>query len=98
MILKCFAGCDVHEITVALGLDLADLFVKSDQQTYDKKTRSCFHEWQILEALRFDAMVVLIAARRVLAGEPSTEADVDFLSKAVIRIHEAVNYSVRGGR
>ncbi len=97
VLLHCFAGCSIHEITSAIDLNQADLFPHTESK-YDPQTQSYFNEWQILESLRFDAMVVLIAARRVLAGGQSTEADIDFLSKAVIRIHEAATYSMRGNR
>lgn len=98
VLMHCFAGCSIHEITAALGLELSDLFVKSDQQTYDPQIRSYFNEWQILKALQFDALVVLIAANRLLAGDSLPEPDVAYLSEAVLRIDEAVNYSARGDR
>ena len=97
VLLHCFAGCPIHEITAAVDLNPADLFPHTESK-YDSQTQSYFNEWQILESLRFDAMVVLIAARRVLAGGQSTEADIDFLSKAVIRIHEAATYAMRSNR
>jgi hypothetical protein len=98
VLLHCFAGCDIHEITQAIGLNPADLFPKSDRQTYDPKFRSYFHEWQILTALQHDAIVVLLSARWMLTGKPLPESDTDFLSKAVIRIDEAVRYSRRGAQ
>ena len=94
-ILKCFAGCSIHEITAAIGLNLSDLFPKSDQQTYNPQTRSYFNEWQILSALQHDAIVVLLAARWMLTGKALPGSDIDFLSKAVIRINEAVSCSRR---
>lgn len=94
-LMHCFAGCDIHEITAAIGFNPVDLFPKSDRQTYDPQTRSFFSEWQILSTLQHDATVVLIAARWMLTGKPLPESDIDFLSKAVIRINEAANYSRR---
>ncbi len=95
VLMHCFAGCSIHEITAAIGLNPVDLFPKSDRQTYDPQTRSFFSEWQILTALQHDAIVVLLAARWMLTGKPLPESDADFLSKAVIRINEAVSYSRR---
>lgn len=97
ILLHCFAGCDIHEITTAIGLNLADLFPRSDSPNYDPQTRSYFNDWQILRALRHDALVVLIAAKTMLRGEALAESDVTFLSEAVLRIHEAASYS-RGAR
>ncbi|UJO99893.1 MAG: hypothetical protein LZF64_12015, partial [Nitrosomonas sp.] len=65
------------------------------ESKYDPQTRSYFSEWQILEALRHDALVVLLAARSMLTGKALSESDVAFLSKAVIRINEVAGYSRR---
>lgn len=95
ILMKCYAGCSIYEITASIGLNLADLFPKSDRQAYDPQTRSYFNEWQILSALQHDATIVLIAARWMLTDKALPESDIDFLSKAVIRISEAASYSRR---
>ena len=97
VLMRCFAGCSIHEITQAIGLNLSDLFPKFDNQNYDPQTRSYVNDWQILNALRYDALVVLNAARTMLRGEVLAESDVAFLSGAVIRINDAASYS-RGAR
>jgi len=94
VLLHCFAGCSIHEITQAIGLNPADLFPHAESK-YDPQTRSYFNEWQILSTLQHDATVVLIAARWMLAGHALPESDIDFLSKAVIRINDAASYSKR---
>lgn len=94
VLMHCFAGCSVHEITQAIGLNPADLFPRTESK-YDPQTRSYFNEWQILSTLQHDATVVLIAARWMLTGKALPESDIDFLSKAVIRINEAASYSRR---
>ncbi|MBL8499092.1 MAG: hypothetical protein JNL77_00670 [Nitrosomonas sp.] len=94
VLMHCFAGCSIHEITAAIGLNPADLFPRTESK-YDPQTRSFFNEWQILSALQHDAVVVLLAARSMLSGKALPESDIDFLSKAVVRIHEAVSYSKR---
>ena len=93
VLMHCFAGCSIHEITAAIDLNPADLFPRESQ--YEPQSRCYFNDWQILEALRHDATVVLIAARWMLAGHALPESDIDFLSKAVIRINEAASYSRR---
>lgn len=98
VLIHCFAGCSIHEITGAISLNPADLFPKSDRQNYDPQTRSFLNEWQILTALQHDSVVVLLAARWMLTGKPLPESDTDFLSKAVIRIDEAVKYSRKGAQ
>lgn len=94
VLIHCFAGCSIHEITGAIGLNPSDLFPRNENK-YDPQTRSFFNEWQILSALRTDALVVLLAARSMQAGHVLPESDIDFLSKAVVRIEEAVSYSRR---
>ena len=94
ILLHCFAGCNIHEITGAIGLNPADLFPRTESR-YEPQTRSYFDEWKILSALQHDAIVVLIAARSMLTGKALPESDIDFLSKAVIRINEAASYSLR---
>ncbi|MBX3640652.1 MAG: hypothetical protein KF888_09080 [Nitrosomonas sp.] len=94
VLIHCFAGCSIHEITGAIGLNPSDLFSRNENK-YDPQTRSFFNEWQILSALRTDALVVLLAARSMQAGHVLPKSDIDFLSKAVIRIEEAVSYSRR---
>lgn len=97
VLMHCFAGCNIHEITQAIGLNPSDLFPKTENK-YDPQTRSFFNEWQILSALQHDATVILIAARSMLSGKALTEEDVTFLSQAVIRINEAASFSRRGAR
>jgi len=94
VLMHCFAGCSIHEITAAIGLNPADLFPRTESK-YDPQTRSYFNEWQILFTLQHDATVVLIAARWMLTGKALPESDIDFLSKAVIRINDAASYSRR---
>ncbi|MDV6341226.1 hypothetical protein R2103_05525 [Nitrosomonas sp. Is24] len=94
IMMHCFAGCSIHEITASIGLSPADLFPRTESK-YDPQTRSYFNEWQILSTLQHDAIVVLLAARWMLTGKPLPKSDIDFLSKAVIRINEAASYSRR---
>lgn len=60
ILMHCFAGCSIHEITSAIGLNLSDLFPCNDN-TYITQTRSYLNEWQILEALQFDALLPIFA-------------------------------------
>ncbi|MBK7492119.1 MAG: hypothetical protein IPI17_09130 [Nitrosomonas sp.] len=92
VLMHCFAGCSIHEITGAIDLSPSDLFNRSDSK-YELQTRAYFNDWQIISALRHDALIVLIAARTMLTGKALPEADVATLSGAVIHIHEAANFS-----
>lgn len=94
VLMHCFAGCSIHEITAAIDLNPADLFPRTESE-YEPQSSSYFNEWQILTALQHDATIVLLAARWILTGKPLPESDLEYLSEAVIRIGDAVNYSVR---
>jgi len=94
VLMHCFAGCSIHEITQAIGLNPVDLFPRTEIK-YDPQNRSYFNEWQILSALQHDALVVLLAARSMLSGKTLPKSDIDFLSNAVIRINAAISYSRR---
>ncbi|SDX38157.1 hypothetical protein [Nitrosomonas oligotropha] len=92
VLMHCFAGCSIHEITAAIDLNPSDLFIRPNSK-YEPQTRTYFNDWQIINALRHDALIVLIAARTMLTGKTLAESDVSALSSAVIRIHEAANFS-----
>lgn len=92
VLMHCFAGCSIHEITAAIDLNPSDLFIRSESK-YEPQTRAYFNDWQVISALKHDALIVLIAARTMLTGKALPEADVSALSGAVIRIHEAANFS-----
>ncbi|MBX3616985.1 hypothetical protein [Nitrosomonas sp.] len=94
VLMHCFAGCSVHEITQAIGLNPADLFPRTECK-YEPQARSYFNDWQIIHALQRDALIVLIAARTMLTGKALPEEDVSCLSNAVIRINDAASYSRR---
>lgn len=95
ILMKCFAGCGIDEIVRGMSLKVSDLYPDTSKAKYDPQSRAYFQEWQILEALAFDAAVLLIAARRISKGETLPEADLEYLSKAIIRINDAVSYSRR---
>lgn len=95
VLLHCFAGCSIHEITGAIDLDPSNLFIRSESK-YEPQARAYFNDWQIIKALQHDALVVLIAARTMLAGKALPGSDIDFLSKAIIRINDAITYAMRG--
>ncbi len=93
-LIHCF-GCGASGLNVCntLGIDPSVLFPPSDNPRYEKQAKHHFDAWHVLPAIAFDAAVLLIAARRLNEGDKLPEADIEFLSKAVIRIQEAANYA-----
>jgi len=86
----CFAGCSVHEVVAAVGLELTDLFPPRTDQHFIKGERRPFPAADCLRAIAFESILVLIAAADLLAGQPFNETDRTRLALAVTRIQAAL--------
>ena len=93
VLIHCHAGCSVHEIVGAVGLEISDLFPPRpvDPAQVGKPVRRPFPAADILRAIAFEALVVGCAASAMLAGEPFTQTDRDRLMLAVGRIQSALD-------
>lgn len=90
VLVHCFAGCAVHEIVSAVGLDTSDLFPPRTEQQFIKGERRPFPAADILRAIAFESTLVLIAAADLLTGNPFNETDRTRLVLAVARIRAAL--------
>ncbi len=90
VLIHCFAGCTVHEIVSAVGLDISDLFPPRTERQFIKGERRPFPAADILRAIAFESTLVLIAAADLLAGNPFNETDRTRLVLAVARIRTAL--------
>ncbi len=90
VLVHCFAGCAVHEIVSAVGLDASDLFPPRTEQQFIKGERRPFPAADILRAIAFESTLVLIAAADLLTGNPFNETDRTRLVLAVARIRAAL--------
>jgi hypothetical protein len=91
VLLHCFAGCSVHEVVSAVGLDLSDLFPPREIGVGEgKPERRPFPAIDILRCIASEALVVMMAAKSLLSGSLS-EADRKRLIVAVSRIHQAMD-------
>jgi hypothetical protein len=93
VLIHCHAGCSVHEVAAAIGLELSDLFAArpADPAYFGKPERRPFPAADILRAIGFEALVVGCAASAMLAGEPFNQTDRDRLMLAVSRIQAALD-------
>lgn len=93
ILVHCFAGCSVHEIVGAVGMEVTDLFPPrpADPAHFSKPERRPFPASDILRAIGFEALVVGCAAAALSAGEPLALADRDRLLLAVGRIQSALD-------
>jgi hypothetical protein len=88
-LIKCFAGCSVHEVVGAIGLEISDLF--PPRESHGKPERRPFPAMDALRAIAFEALVVSAAASSILAGHPISKADRERLSIAATRIQSALS-------
>jgi hypothetical protein len=97
VLLHCFAGCSVHDITVAIGLTVADLFDRpdwnsetGDLQRANVRRFSREADWAAaLNVLAIESGVVEIAAVGVASGEVLVPDDMDRLAVSIRRIRDA---------
>lgn len=88
-LIHCFAGCSVHEVVRAIGMEISDLFPPREHQ--GKPERRPFPAMDALRGIAFEALVVSAAASALLAGHPFTPADRERLSMAATRIQSALS-------
>ena len=89
VLVHCFAGCSVHEVVGALGLEVSDLFPPRQHQ--GKPERRPFPAADALRAVAFESRVVAAAGSALLTGQPFTPADRERLILAVERIQAAAS-------
>ncbi|MBU2734071.1 hypothetical protein [Acidithiobacillus ferridurans] len=97
VLLHCFAGCGVQDITAALGLSASDLYPPSDRYTVTNTgpmTRIVDYKTALL-GIHTEAVVVASAAVALANGEALDESAVERLLTAEERISDAI--SVAGG-
>jgi hypothetical protein len=88
-LIHCFAGCSVHEVVGAIGLEISDLFPPGDH--HGKPERRPFPAVDVLRCVAFETLVVSAAAAALLAGEPFGPAERERLILAASRIQGALS-------
>lgn len=91
VLVHCFAGCTVHEIVQAVGLELSDLFPPRLTGDYARPERRPFPATDALRAVSFEALVVCAAAAALATGKPLPAADRERLLQAGGRIQSALS-------
>jgi hypothetical protein len=87
VLLHCFAGCTVNDITALLGLDMADLYPPRDSRPGEpRRPPRLLTPGQALGLLRQEAMLTLVAASNLSRGMALTEQDRTRLLTSVGRI------------
>jgi CHC2 zinc finger len=91
ILLHCFSGCDVHDVVVAVGLSLSDLFPQKNLGHNARREKHPFPALDILRAISFELMIVSLATTSLLAGEPLNALDRARLELAIERIKSAIH-------
>lgn len=89
ILIHCFAGCSVHEVVGALGIEITDLFPPRETH-HGKPERRPFPAADVLRAIAFEALIVATAGAALLSGEPFTDEDRERLMLAVSRIQSGL--------
>lgn len=90
ILVHCFAGCDVHSVLSAVGLEIDALFPVREIQ-HGKPERRPFPAADVLRAVAFEAVVIMVAGASLLSGHPFTDTDRARLVLAVGRIQAALD-------
>jgi CHC2 zinc finger len=84
ILLRCFAGCSAYEIVSAVGMELSDLFPKSDK--YLKPVKNPFPTTDVLRCIQSEALLVVVIASKLSKGVMLSKSDKQRLLVAVGRI------------
>lgn len=90
ILVHCFAGCSVHEVVQAIGIEMSDLFPPR-APIYGKAERRPFAASDALRAIAFEALVVCAASVALATGEPLSAVDRERLLQAGERIQGALS-------
>ena len=90
VLVHCFASCEVQSVLDAIGLTITDLFPERLGDHVEGERRP-FPTADILKAIAFEALVVLMAGSALLAGTPLPDVDRGRLAVAVARIQESLS-------
>lgn len=69
ILLKCWTGCSIGEVTAALGLTVQELFEDYHDHRY-RGRRPHLSGREVLSILHLEATVLLMAAQTLAKGEP----------------------------
>ncbi len=93
VLVHCFAGCSVHDVIGAVGLDMQDLFPPSlgDGQHSRPAERRPFPATDVLRALALESKIVALVARRIKNNEPVSSQDYERTVLACSRIEAGMH-------
>ena len=92
ILLHCFAGCDVSEITAAIGLTVDDLFPpRPVQANYGQPQRKALMPASdALRLVAYEALIITTCASDLARGKTLSSADHERLLQAASNISDAM--------
>ena len=96
VLIHCFGGCSIYEITTALGLDMSDLYPPRERSGREpKQIDTLLKAPQALELIDVEANLVAIAGANLANGKHLSADDLTKVLKASNRIGFANKESKR---
>jgi len=103
VLLYCFAGCSVDDVTGAIGLSPADLFVKNEttqllKQKQQGEDRRSFQSMRLslllsrLPALKHDLIRLLFVANSLEKNNALPADDRQFVAELILKINDALSF------
>lgn len=87
LLLHDFAGCSVHEVLGAVGMDMSDLFPPREIQ-HAKGERKPFFPSDVFEVARLEIGVVAVIASDLHKNRSASEDDYQRLYVAIERLND----------
>ena len=87
VLIRCFSGCGAAEIMAAAGLEMSDLFPPRTTNHRYAKERKPIRADDVLQCLRRESTIILLAAADILSGSPIDQDDRARIEMAANRIN-----------
>ncbi len=103
VLLHCFAGCGIDDITGAIGLSPADLFVKNETTQLNQQLKQ-YDDWRSFQSMRLSLLLVrlpgikhdlvrlLFVANTLRKNEALPADDRQFVAELILRINSALSF------
>lgn len=91
VLLRCWSGCGAAEIVQAVGLTLADLFVRDERAHMTRTRRRQYPNYRkVLQLLRHELEVIHVASQDLAEGKPLNDDDMRTLWRARANVEKAM--------
>jgi hypothetical protein len=90
VLVKCFAECETEGVLSAVGLDFSALYPPRPLGNCLQPVRRPFPAADVLQAVSFEALFVMLCARAINQGETLNDTDRARLLVAASRLQRAV--------